>query len=251
MQLRHLIYLLFFLGLTHFLSAGDSEPGVVFSNVSLTRSQDGMIYVVIDSEEDIAALQFSLEYDHNKVMMGKPAFFPDNQHFSIESGGDSSLMKVIAFSLGGRLLDTSDPVLKIPLSALGDFEGAIPLNVREFIASDPNGNKVNLKVSAGKVFIVPTLPRKLNFSQNFSSFSRGEPVIKLDLPEAALVNLAIYDVKGKKVRMIEEREILEAGFHSITWDGTDAEGQPASAGEYVCSLKVGANLHTMKMVLLR
>lgn len=251
MRHRHSILLFLFLGLIQFLAAGKPQSEVVFSNVSLTQSQDGIIYVLIDSEENIAALQFVLEYDRSKILMGKPAFSAENEHFSIQTGSDSSLMKVVAFSLGGRLLDTSDPVLMIPLSALGDFEGTIPLNVRKFVASDPNGKMINLKVFAGKVFIVPMLPRKFNFSQSFASFSQNEPVIRLDLPEAALVNLAIYDVEGQAVRMIEYREILEAGFHSITWDGMDEEGEPVSAGEYVCSLKVGVNLHAMKMVLLR
>jgi len=242
------------LGLFVFLPfglAGESlQTNVVFSDVSITEKETGKIYLTIDSPERISGLQFELQYNKDKVLLGKPEFSSKNQHFLLYTGKDSSLMKVVVFSLEGRELDMSEPVLTIPLSATREFEGSEELIIKEFVASSPSGTKINLKVSAGKIFIVPSLPKKFHLNQNFPNPFNAETIIKFDLPEGAIISLAIYNVLGKKVRELKD-EIAVAGSHSITWDGKDDKGRQVSSGEYVCALKVGINYFTMKMVLLR
>lgn len=241
---------LFLLSLPLVLEGNDFETIAVFSDVSLTQDRKGSIYLTIDSREEIAGLQFSLEYDGGTILLGKPEISSKNQHFSLYSGGDSSTMKVVAVSLEGKTLDLSEPVLMIPLKVSREPGRVEELTVKEFMASSPSGSRINLRVSAGRIYVVPSLPKEFRLTQNFPNPFNSETVIRFDLPEDAIIYLAIYDVSGEQVRGLKEA-IVPAGSYSVLWDGTDDVGEAVSSGEYVCSLRVGANYHTMKMVLLR
>ncbi|MCH8069315.1 MAG: T9SS type A sorting domain-containing protein [Candidatus Marinimicrobia bacterium] len=229
---------------------GNSQTKAIFSETSLTLEQDGTVYLTIDSPEQIGGIQFSLEYDTNKLSLGKPVISESNQHFTIYSGMDSNLINVVAFSLEGGELDLSSPVLMIPLSAKGEYLGSTELMVKDFILSSPGGNKINLKITAGEIFILPELPKKFKLTQNYPNPFNSETVIRYDLPEDAIIKLSIYNVLGQKIRVLEDG-IMSAGFHAAVWDGKDENGKPLSSGEYIFSLKVGVNAHSMKMVLLR
>ena len=231
-------------------------PGVnirteaIFSGTAVTTDQDGLIALTIDSPEEIAGLEFSLEYDAEKLLLGKPEFSSANQHFFVYTTRDSNELKVVAFTLEGKRLDLSGPVMTIPLSTASDFEGTVELKINQFVASDPNGSTINLRVSAGRIYILPSLPEVLRLTQNFPNPFNAETVIRFELPENAIIHLAIYNVLGQRIRELEA-QIVPAGFYSVIWDGKDDLGEAVSSGEYVCSLKVGINYHAMKIVLLR
>ena len=247
MILRHLFILSI---LTTTILAGE-QAEAVFSEVSLTKGDNGLIYLTVKSDEAIAGLQFEVGYDPEVLEIGVPSLSTSNRDFSLKTKKDSESLKVVAFSMEGKTLDLEDPVLMIPLSSKGDYEGSVSLNVKDFILSRPDGNKINLRVSAGQIYLVPSLPRTFTLNQNFPNPFNNQTVIKFDLPESALVDIIIYDITGECIRALEERSVLPAGFHAMRWDGLDDAGSPAPSGAYVCSMKVGVNYHAMKMVLLR
>jgi len=52
----------------------------------------------------------------------------------------------------------------------------------------------------------------------------------------ANVRLAIYDILGQCVRTLAERR-MEAGSHSVVWDGADERGRAVASGVYVVRLE--------------
>ncbi|MFQ6615526.1 MAG: FlgD immunoglobulin-like domain containing protein [Fidelibacterota bacterium] len=231
-------------------SGNSPQARAEFSDVVLPATEGERIEMSIHSPERIAGLQFQVEYDPEKILLGKPEFSPSNRHFSLFSSGDSAWMKIVAFSEEGRELDLSTPVLSIPLSRRDEFKGTVNLIVKDFVASTPEGKEIRVKVAGGTIHILPPLPDRFQMSQNFPNPFNHKTVIRFDLPEDAVIHLAAYTVLGERVRVLKNG-VLPAGTHEVTWDGRDESGDPVSPGEYVCSLKVGANYHTMKMVLLR
>lgn len=227
-----------------------SQAEAKLSDVTLAGSKGGTIEMSITSREKIAGLQFEVEYDPHKILLGKPEFSPSNRHFSLYARGDSARMEVVAFSQEGKELDLTSPVLSIPLSRADDFKGTVELIVKDFMASTPEGRQIRVKIAGGRIHVLPPLPERFRLSQNFPNPFNETTVIKFDLPEDAVIHLAAYTVRGKKVRVLKDG-VLRAGYHEVTWDGRDDAGAPVSPGEYVCALKVGTNYHAMKMVLLR
>jgi len=77
------------------------------------------------------------------------------------------------------------------------------------------------------------LPKEFVLQQNYPNPFNPETQIRFDLPEAAKIQLAIYNVGGEQVRTLANT-FMQAGSHSITWEGKDANGRQApSIGVYV------------------
>ncbi|MDD3642870.1 MAG: FlgD immunoglobulin-like domain containing protein [Candidatus Krumholzibacteria bacterium] len=64
-------------------------------------------------------------------------------------------------------------------------------------------------------------------------------------------SVRIYDVKGRLVRSILEREHLSPGEYSVSWDGNDETGARVAPGVYYCKFQVGERSLTKRVILLR
>ncbi len=74
--------------------------------------------------------------------------------------------------------------------------------------------------------------------------------LRFGLAETGPVDLAIYDVGGRRVRTLVDGD-LDAGEHELTWDGTDDLGRELSAGVYWMKLQAGGFDHAARVVRLR
>lgn len=99
------------------------------------------------------------------------------------------------------------------------------------------------------VSIVST-PRHFSLEQNYPNPFNPVTEIKYAIPEMSHGSLLIYDVAG---RIIREWNITgqAAGRHSVTWDGTDMNGNPVSSGVYLYTLKTVSFSETKKLILLK
>jgi hypothetical protein len=70
------------------------------------------------------------------------------------------------------------------------------------------------------------------------------------LPERVRVSIRIFDVAGREVRSLRERE-YEAGRYVIRWDGTSDEGAWLGPGVYFCRVDAGRHRATSRLVRLR
>jgi len=74
--------------------------------------------------------------------------------------------------------------------------------------------------------------------------------IAYELAEAATVKLAIYDLRGMQVRVLEAGN-RPSGRHQATWDGLDNEGRAVPTGTYFCRLATSQGSQTRKLTLAR
>jgi hypothetical protein len=77
-----------------------------------------------------------------------------------------------------------------------------------------------------------------------------ETSLALALPEPAQVQLRVYDVSGRLVRILLSGE-MPAGVHEVRWDGKDDTGRPTAAGIYFLTAEVGDWREARKLILLR
>ena len=78
--------------------------------------------------------------------------------------------------------------------------------------------------------------------------SAGE--IRLAIPADDRVSVKIYDVNGKHVGTLMDRDV-QAGEHRITWDGSNRDGRHVTAGIYFVRVETTRGSLTKKMVLSR
>jgi hypothetical protein len=95
------------------------------------------------------------------------------------------------------------------------------------------------------------IPIEYRIRGNYPNPFNPTTVIAYDLPRAASVDLRIYDVSGRLVRVLESDSQSDAGTHTATWDGRDDSGAPVSSGVYFCKLSANGETVQGRMVLLK
>jgi hypothetical protein len=80
--------------------------------------------------------------------------------------------------------------------------------------------------------------------------ARSRVGLRIELPAGMRVQLAIYDVLGRRVRTVSEGE-LPAGGTELWWDGRDASGNTSGSGVYFASLVAAGTRHSVRVPLIR
>jgi 5-hydroxyisourate hydrolase-like protein (transthyretin family) len=98
-----------------------------------------------------------------------------------------------------------------------------------------------------------TLPTRFTLHQNYPNPFNPVTEIRYNLPagrSAYEVRIEIYNATGQRVKILSAGS-QKPGRYSVTWDGTDNQGQYMSSGLYLYSIKAGRFVQTRKMLLLR
>jgi len=74
--------------------------------------------------------------------------------------------------------------------------------------------------------------------------------ISYKLPLAQPVELAVFDVSGRLIRLLVSKE-EKAGTHSVEWNGCDQQNWLMSSGVYLIKLKTGNKEIVRRVVLIR
>ncbi len=99
------------------------------------------------------------------------------------------------------------------------------------------------------------LPLQFTLRQNSPNPFNPATNIQFDLPEAAHVQLELFDLNGRLVRVLLDGE-KPAGTHSVVWNGRDHAHQVVNSGVYVYRLHArarhGAEFSaTRKLILMK
>jgi len=79
---------------------------------------------------------------------------------------------------------------------------------------------------------------------------KGTTTIAFDLPTAAVVDLAIHDILGQRVRDLTPASSLGAGRYMVRWDGHDDRGRTVASGIYFYHLRTHAGFRAAGRVVL-
>jgi len=74
--------------------------------------------------------------------------------------------------------------------------------------------------------------------------------LQLSLPSPGLVELVLYDIRGRRVRALCSGS-LSGGEHSLVWDGRADDGRRCATGVYLARLRTAGHTLVRRFVLLR
>ncbi|MCK9995476.1 MAG: hypothetical protein KAH56_04255 [Candidatus Krumholzibacteria bacterium] len=74
--------------------------------------------------------------------------------------------------------------------------------------------------------------------------------IRFDLPQAGMVSLSVYDVRGRALCTLGDG-FMAAGAHEIAWNGRDDQGRQLGTGVYFVRLVSGGEVVAHRMALLK
>src|SRR5262249_5933375 len=86
--------------------------------------------------------------------------------------------------------------------------------------------------------------------RSLSNPSRGPVEFEVRAPEGGWARLAIYDVSGRRLATVLDREI-EAGVRRVSWSGRDDAGRAVASGVYRYRLTVGAQTAQGALIVAR
>jgi hypothetical protein len=149
----------------------------------------------------------------------------------------------------------------VPMSfELGDFI-TLTENVQlRFVASDEGANSL-MEAAVDDVLLNASwsiqtdvdedaVPAKLALGTNFPNPFNPKTTLRFALPVKGEVNLAVYDVRGRRVATLADG-IMEAGNYEMVWTGTDEDNHPVASGVYFSRLTFGGDVLTDKMLMLK
>jgi hypothetical protein len=98
----------------------------------------------------------------------------------------------------------------------------------------------------GLVAVEGTDPRVTHLSNDPNPFG-ASTTIRLALPRDGNVDLAVFDLAGRRVANLE-RGALSSGSYSFDWHGRDDSGRRVPPGIYLCRLRAPGVLESRSMV---
>ena len=112
-----------------------------------------------------------------------------------------------------------------------------------FMALGPNAADCSLTA------VGPATPQSLSFAVTGANPAPGSTRFRIGLPETGGVELAIYDVTGRRVATLAHGT-LAAGWYDREWSRND-DGRAPSSGVYFARLLAGGRLLSSRVVMLR
>jgi hypothetical protein len=80
--------------------------------------------------------------------------------------------------------------------------------------------------------------------------STGVASIGLAVPESGSLRVAVHDVRGRLVRLLNASRV-RAGYHTFRWDGQSADGSAVASGVYFFAVTVNGRSYERPVVILR
>ena len=98
---------------------------------------------------------------------------------------------------------------------------------------------------------VKARPPSFEIYPSFPNPFNPAATISYALREPTEVSIGMYDISGRLVRVLVDREYQQAGQREVIWDGLDENGNRAGSGVYFYRLKAGEQIASKRMVLLK
>lgn len=100
------------------------------------------------------------------------------------------------------------------------------------------------------VSITLKIPQKYELYQNYPNPFNPITNIKFDIPKNEKVTLKIYNILGQEIKTLINAE-MNAGAHTVQWDGTNNIGIKVASGVYIYQVKAGKFAKAKKMSFVK
>lgn len=98
----------------------------------------------------------------------------------------------------------------------------------------------------GDDFTDSGIPDDFSLDQNFPNPFNPTTVIRYSLPENSEVTMEVFDMLGRRVAVLMNGQIQNAGTHAITFNASNL-----SSGTYLLRMRAGNQVMTRKMMLVK
>jgi hypothetical protein len=96
------------------------------------------------------------------------------------------------------------------------------------------------------------VPQRFELQQNYPNPFNPSTTVKFAIEKSAFADVAVYNVIGQKVKTLAA-EVLNPGYYTTTWNGTDENGLAVTSGVYFVRMVAtgeGAEFSDLRKLLL-
>ena len=97
---------------------------------------------------------------------------------------------------------------------------------------------------------VKSSPQQFYLHANYPNPFNPSTTLSYELRTVQPVVLAVYNLLGERIRVLIDA-VESPGLKSVLWDGTNSAGKQVSSGTYLSVLRVGGQVSTRKLLLLK
>lgn len=246
--------------LTHGVEINGGEngfAGLVLQRAQASAEEDGVLklQVSLSQAQKLKGYGFVLNFDPSKYEFieakeiddnllntgsGQPTLFLASNKTAGQVAVGSMKIDGQGATGDGNLVEFSFRTIDTPLPT--DFQ------ILDGVLVDLTGNidAIN-NIEIGNLKPVPT---DYALGQNVPNPFNPTTNISYQLPEAGDVRLVIYNLLGQEVRTLV-RETMDAGYHSVVWDGKDELSKQVASGIYIYRLQASNFTDVRRMMLLK
>ncbi len=122
---------------------------------------------------------------------------------------------------------------------------------QEFLRVDADRRLVieetDIYIDAGEDGGIPVVVGLAEYPNPFSLTT----TIEYGLSRPMAASLSIYDVSGRRVRLLTRPAVQPAGRYRVFWDGRGENGEKLASGVYYCRLQAGSSIWRRNLLLIR
>ncbi len=213
-------------------------------------SADQQLLVNLDYEGLTRGLQFTLSADAS-LEFGSPLLSVSDAGTMVASNRaeDGTVTVVVVNTSGGTVERADDVLVRIPYTFTGDRKDKTVVELKDLKAAGMAGESLPVTIREKRIDI-SVVPSVFALHQNYPNPFNPVTEIQFDVPLESKVKLTIYNIMGQEVRTLSN-STLEAGFHSVRWDGTNGLGEQVSTGLYFYRLSSPVFTSTKKMIMMK
>jgi len=156
---------------------------------------------------------------------------------------EDSVMGVKAYTFAS-LGETQDSVFVINANLNTETDYHQGIQVRFY---DQEGKEI---LAGTALLKITPVPARYALGQNYPNPFNPTTTIHFELPEDAHTRIAIYDLLGREIVLLENRP-FNAGYHQVVWQGRDTYGNAIPSGMYFYRMVANGFSSTRKMVFLK
>lgn len=229
----------FYKGLTEFVFEEGSTEITVHKNTKIPQPLDVTIHDILNQEWDGTERYEGLLCRIRGVRIDASGSFAAGTNYYIIDGADTLILRIDdAVNLVGEVIPAGEDV--DITGVIGQYKSSAPYN---------SGYQI-LPRSTLDILTMVSVPRenipgRFALYQNYPNPFNPETTIAFELPAKEHVTVSVYDMYGKKIATLLNKE-MRRGRHHIAFDG-----QNLSSGVYVYSISANTFHLAKKMILIK
>ena len=230
------------------LPQGSPEgPPVVVELLATGTPSGGFISVPLNVELPVeaSAVQFEIRYNSDNLNCTGLVLGEMASDMAIDYNVTDEVIKCVIYNLGGGDFGPASgelAELEFELTGSG-FDPASDISISDFAIVNPSADFMQVEIKG-------QLPERFTLNQNYPNPFNAATNISFNLPEGGQVKLQVYDLLGRSVVTLQDG-FLQAGSHTMVWDGRSAAGFDLASGVYFYRLQAGSFDKTKKMLLIK